>query len=211
MFVQHGYAASTMRAIAAQAGVSVPTVELVFGTKPQLLKAVIDVAIAGDDEPVRFLQREWAAEASTAHTVAEFLAMVGQVLRPAQTRSAGLVVVAYEAAPTDPQIAALVRQLESHRAATVGWIVDAILERAALRPGVSRELAIDTLWLLMDPVLFCRLTQQRSWSAQDYEHWFTDSIPRLLLPPTDVSTTTKAGTRTTHPHDPPRSETGLTP
>ena len=44
-----------MRAVAADAEVVLPTVELVFGTKAKLLKAVIDVAIAGDDEPVPML------------------------------------------------------------------------------------------------------------------------------------------------------------
>src|SRR5437016_2610782 len=51
-FLACGYAGTTMRAVAADAGVALPTVELVFGTKAKLLKAVIDVAIAGDDEPV---------------------------------------------------------------------------------------------------------------------------------------------------------------
>lgn len=48
-----------MRAVAADAGVALPTVELVFGTKAKLLKAVVDVAIAGDDEPVPMLDREY--------------------------------------------------------------------------------------------------------------------------------------------------------
>ena len=56
-FVVGGYAGATIRAIAAEAGVSVPTVELLFGTKTRLLKAAIDVAIAGDDEAVPVLDR----------------------------------------------------------------------------------------------------------------------------------------------------------
>ena len=54
-FLARGYAATTMRAVAADAGVALPTVELVFRTKARLLKAVIDTAIAGDDEPVPML------------------------------------------------------------------------------------------------------------------------------------------------------------
>ena len=60
LFLERGYAGATMRAIAAAAGVAVPTVELGFGTKATLLKAAIDVAIAGDDEPVPVLDRAWA-------------------------------------------------------------------------------------------------------------------------------------------------------
>jgi AcrR family transcriptional regulator len=181
LFVEHGYAATTMRATAAEAGVSVPTVELVFGTKPQLLKAVIDVAIAGDDQPVPVLHRDWAASALSTRTVPAFIAVVAQVVARAQTRSASLIMAAYEAAPADPEITALIRQLETQRTTTVGWIVDGITERAALRTGTSRESAIDTVWLLMDPAVFRRLTHARGWSPEDYEKWFTDSVPRLLL------------------------------
>src|SRR5260370_40692671 len=59
-FLAAGYAPTTMRAVAAAAGVSLPTVELAFGNKAQLLKAAIDVPIAGDDEPDPVLQRDWA-------------------------------------------------------------------------------------------------------------------------------------------------------
>src|SRR6516164_9928169 len=71
-FLASGYAGTTMRAAAADAGVALPTVELVFGTKARLLKAVIDVAIAGDDEPGPMLDRRWARRAQSAAGPAEF-------------------------------------------------------------------------------------------------------------------------------------------
>ena len=57
LFLERGFAATTMPAIASAAGVSVQTVYKVFGNKPRLAKAVFDVAMAGDDEPVPMLQR----------------------------------------------------------------------------------------------------------------------------------------------------------
>ena len=62
-FRTHGYTGTTVAAVAEAAGVSVAAVELAFPTKPDLLKAAIDVAIAGDDEPIPVLQRPWAASA----------------------------------------------------------------------------------------------------------------------------------------------------
>jgi AcrR family transcriptional regulator len=183
LFRARGYAATTMRAVAEAAGVSVPTVELAFGTKPQLLKAAIDVAIAGDDEPVAVLDREWSRKAQGTDTVAEFIAIFGQVLGAAAPRAADLVVAAYEAAPTDPEMKTLTQQQEAERARTVGWLVDGIVARAPLRAGLSRAAAIDTVWLLMDPIVFSRLTRHRGWSPTDFERWFTDSVPRLLLAP----------------------------
>lgn len=66
LFLEHGYAATTMPAIAAAAGVSVQSVYKAFGNKAALLKTVFDVAIAGDDEPVPMLQRApWGASGTS--------------------------------------------------------------------------------------------------------------------------------------------------
>ncbi|HYY17440.1 MAG TPA: TetR family transcriptional regulator, partial [Streptosporangiaceae bacterium] len=62
-FLATGYTGTTIKAVAAAAGVSVPTVEGAFGTKARLLKAAIDVATAGDDDHVAMLDRPWAARA----------------------------------------------------------------------------------------------------------------------------------------------------
>ena len=184
-FVAHGYAATTMRSVAKAARVSVPTVELIFGTKNKLLKAAIDVAIAGDDEPVPMFEREWAAAAAEAEDPAAFLAIFARALREATIRSGGLIVVADEAARTDRDIAVLSRRLSQQRVMTVTWIADGLRERAALRAGVTRKMAIDVLWLLMEPLVFQRLTGERGWTPAQFERWFTESAARLLLPGTD--------------------------
>ena len=181
LFVQQGYATTTMRAIADEAGVSVPTVELLFGTKAQLLHVVIDVAVAGDDEPVPVLSRAWADDARSARDVTDFLSVVAKVLSAAQARSAGVVLAAYEAAASDPDIQLLIMDRESQRERTATWIVDGVVERAGLRPGLDRAPATDTLWMLMDPVIFHRLTRHRDWSSDRYASWFADSVTRLLV------------------------------
>ncbi len=180
-FASAGYPATTMRSVAAAAGVSVASVELAFGTKAQLLKTAIDVAIAGGHGPVAVLDRAWATAAQATPTVHEFLTAVGRTLRPAMTRSAGLVLAAYNAAETDPALGELAEQLAAQRAATVAWIIGGIRDRAALRAGLTRRHAIDEVWLLMDPAVYHRLTRYRGWSPADYEKWFTGTITRLLL------------------------------
>jgi uncharacterized glyoxalase superfamily protein PhnB len=184
-FLVHGYAATTMRAVAADAGVALPTVELAFKTKARLLKAVIDTAIAGDDEPVPMLAREWAARAQTAAEPAEFIAVFAQTLVDSAQRAAGLTLVALEAARIDEDIAAIAMQLMTQRQVMATWLVDGLVRRSPLRNGVDRAAAIDTIWTLMDPALFCRLTGDRHWSALRFRLWFADSTLRLLLPVDD--------------------------
>jgi AcrR family transcriptional regulator len=181
-FADHGYAATTMRAVATDAGVAVPTVELAFGTKARLLKAVIDSAIAGDDEPVPMLARDWAARAQATAGPAGFVGVFAEVLAESAQRAAGLTLVALEAARADDDIAAIATQLLTQRQIMAAWLVDGLLRRSPLRDGLDRAGAIDTVWTLMDPALFCRLTGDRQWSAGRFRRWFTDSVTRLLLP-----------------------------
>ena len=185
-FLERGYAGTTMRAIAAGARVSVPTVESLFGTKARLLETAIDVAIAGDDEAVGVLDRSWAEAAARATTVDRFLSIVAAVLAPAQVRSAGLVLAVFEGATTDAELAELSVQLVDRRAATAAWAVDQLTHLAPLRAGCDRQEAIDTLWILMDPAVFDRLTRRRHWTVGQYERWFAGSVARLLVGTNDV-------------------------
>ncbi len=182
-FLRSGYATTTIRGVATAVGVAVQTVELAFGTKRGLLKAVIDVAIASDDRPIPVLQREQAKAAQSTTDVETFLAIVGRVVRMVAERVAGLLLVLEEAARTDHEIAALARELDAQRATTATWIARGLAERTPLRDELNHDDAVDTIWLLMDPVVFRRLTRDRGWSADQFQHWFTDSIQRLLLRP----------------------------
>jgi AcrR family transcriptional regulator len=177
LFLERGYAGATVRAIAEAAEVAVPTVELGFGTKAKLLKAAIDVAIAGDDEPVPVLDRAWADAARTATSPAELLAVAAEVIAAAQSRSAGLVLAVFEGGRTDPDLAALAQELTDQRAGTARWLVDAL---AAIAPPQAE--AADDLWLLMDPAIFDRLVRHRGWTPQRYGRWFARTTHALLYP-----------------------------
>lgn len=180
-FLERGYAATTMREVAAGAGVSLPTVELAFGTKSNLLKSAIDVAIAGDDETVPMLERAWTRAARSAPDARAFLEIVAEVVHRSQLRASGLLVAAYEVAARDLDIAAFVTRQEAQREGTVRWIVEGLMRYGPLRPDRAPDEAVDTLWLLMDPVLFHRLTTARGWTAERVRDWFVDAALRLLL------------------------------
>jgi AcrR family transcriptional regulator len=192
-FLAKGYAGATISAIASQAGVSVPTVELLFGTKPRLLKAAIDVAIAGDDDLVPVLDRDWTRAAVRAGDVDEFFAVVASVIAPAQERSAGLSLAVFEGSSRDAELAELAVQMIRQRTTTAEWIIDALTRKAPLRPQSSTRDAVETLWVLMDPAVFHRLVRHRGWSVEKYERWFADSARRLLT--ADSPSTTPSHSR----------------
>jgi AcrR family transcriptional regulator len=170
-----------MRAIASEAGVSLATLELLFGTKARVLKAAIDVAIVGDDDAVPVLERSWTEVALTVEDVDEFLSLLAGVIGPAQLRAAGLVLAVFEGSSTDPDLAELAAQMIEQRRTTAEWIIDALIGKAPLRKEHSRSDAVDTLWILMDPAVFDRLVRHCRWSLERYQTWFAESARRLLI------------------------------
>jgi AcrR family transcriptional regulator len=180
-FRAHGYTGTTVVTVAEAAGVSVAAVEQAFPTKSDLLKAAIDVAIAGDDEAVPVLERPWAASARAAPDATTFLDAVATILVPAAERSDALVLTALEGARSDDRLVPLAEQLRAQRAVTAAWIVDALTAKAPLRAGLDRSEAIDIVWLLMDPAVYDRLTTARHWSPDRFGRFFADALLRLLV------------------------------
>lgn len=167
-FLERGYATTSIRAVAAAAGVSVPAVEQAFGTKARLLKAAIDVAIAGDHEDVPVRERGWVAVGTAVEAVAAFVAA-------AQHRSAGLVLAVFEGANSDPTLAELADELVEQRVRTASWLVE------VLTGGPADEHDVDTLWALMEPAVFDRLVRRKGWSVPRYRDWFAATVRRLLI------------------------------
>src|SRR5690348_6856478 len=105
LFVARGWAATGVRDIATAAGVSVKTIYDTFGSKADLFKTVVDVAVVGDDEPVAMMERpEFAAlaEGDLARRAAAGAHLAAEVNR----RTVDVKRVWRVAADTDPGLAA---------------------------------------------------------------------------------------------------------
>lgn len=174
-FLAGGYAATSMRAVAQRAGVSVPTVEQLFGTKRALLAAVVDVTTAGDDEPVAMLDRPDTRAAAAQADLATFLAAVTDLVATVAARVSGVHAVVDAAAAGDPAIAELAAEIDRRRRVIAAWIVDGVAARAPVR--VERDEAVDTAAVLLDPVVHRRLAR----SGTPYAAWLADALTRLLV------------------------------
>ena len=180
LFVAQGYAATTIEQIAEAAEVSRPTVYSV-GTKAELLKLVRDVAIAGDDEPIAVPERQPVKKMKAAPDPEETLRLHARNVAAINRRYDEVDEVLRQAAGADPELHQLWQDAEQQRHDGASIVIDNVLEKGDLKPGLDRGDAIDILWLLMAPDHLHRL-RDRGWDASDYQRWLADTLVSQLLP-----------------------------
>jgi AcrR family transcriptional regulator len=184
LFVRRGYAGTTVDAVAHRAGVSPQTVYNVIGTKADVLKAVYDVALAGDDEPVPVGRRADAAAMGAAPDAAAALRIYARTGRRMLERAWPLLTTVYVQAPgVDAQVRAFVETVERERAVGMAAVAGALAERFGLRPGLSVAEAGDILWTLLAPETADRLLRHCGWSLDRYEAWIARTMTEALYGP----------------------------
>ncbi|BBY81487.1 TetR/AcrR family transcriptional regulator [Mycolicibacterium pulveris] len=181
LFVERGYGATTIEAISAAADVPQATVYRLFSSKRGILKAILDVSIAGDDQPMALPQRPQVqtavAESDPKNQVAGFVAVAADV----NARTAPIYGILVSAAGSDPDAAALLDDLNRQRRAGQGQLVRALDRVDALRPGLRRSEAADIVYTLMSPDVYRLLVVERGWSTKRYERWLTQTLADSLL------------------------------
>lgn len=181
LFEERGYAATTMAAIAAEAGVALKTVYVAFETKSGVLRALWHLLLRGDEADVPMGERQWYRDVLAEPDPRRQVRLVAQNSRAVKTRAAALMKVIRDAAPTEPDIEALWSRIQSDFHEIQRPIVAALDERDALRPELDVARATDLLWTLNHPDLWHLLVGERGWSAEEYEQWFADAVCLQLL------------------------------
>lgn len=186
LFEAQGYAATSVSAIAKEAGVALKTVYLAYETKAGLLRAVWDFALKGDDDDAPVSQRTWYLEVlqePDAQTKLRRLAAASCIVK---VRIGALFGVIRDAAPSDEEIGALWALIQSDFHANQAAVVATLDEAGALAPGLDAARATDILWTLNHPDVWLLLGVQRGWSPQQFESWLGDTAIAQLLSPGSV-------------------------
>lgn len=184
LLAERGYLGTTLAAVATTAGVSVQTVYNVVGGKPALLKAVYDVTLAGDDEPVPMAERPAFRALAAATGGRECLAHYAALARVLGERTLPLVTMLLaQAASGDPDLRAFADTIEGERAIGTGATARHVAERFGLRAGLDAQGAADVLWALTAPDLADRLVHRRGWGWDRYERWLGETMADALLGP----------------------------
>jgi AcrR family transcriptional regulator len=175
LFIAQGYGATTVDQIAQRAGVSKPTVFSAVGNKAEVLKAVRDVAMSGDDDPRSVTDREHVAGIAAAGDRDHAIDLTAAHIVDVVARYHQVHEVIRGASGTDPVVAELWETGERERRIGAGHL----LQRLGA-PAGPRHRALDRLWLLMAPDNYDRLVIRRHWSRRHFERWLADQIRALF-------------------------------
>jgi AcrR family transcriptional regulator len=179
LLFREGYQATTVRAVAERAGVSPETVYKAFGNKPGLIKALWDVTLAGDDEPLAMAERPALREVWRTEDPRTKLRLYAAFVHGVHDRLAVLFAVLTQAGP---EVAQVVTASEEERLTGVTAFIAHLARQGILRPDTDQARAADACWALTGPHLFTQLTAGRGWDAGTYQQWLADMLAAALLP-----------------------------
>jgi AcrR family transcriptional regulator len=183
VFLEKGYVAATMPAIAQAAGVALDTVYATVGTKPSLFRLLVELAISGSDKAVPAEERDYVRAIRAEADAARKLRIYAAALRRIQPRLAPLIRVLQGAAPLDPELSALWQGISERRARNMRLLANDLAVTGRLRIGLSTSRAADIIWSMNSPEFYLLLVEQRGWSPKEFERWLADAWIRLLLEP----------------------------
>lgn len=182
LFLKHGYAATTMPAIAEAAGVALDTVYATIGPKPALFRHLIELAISGADQPVPAEERDYVRAIRGEADPRRKLALYAHAIRVIHPRLAPLFRVLREAARGEPELAALWTEIAERRARNMRLFVTDVAAAGGLRAGVTVDEAADLVWATNAPEFYLLLVDERGWDPERFERWLTELWIRVLLP-----------------------------
>ena len=152
LYARQGFAATTVDAIAAEAGVSRKTVFTSVGGKVALLKLAYDYAVAGDDEPVPMIEREGLKTIIAEPDPYEQMRLFAALVTGMGERISGLWLALRGAAEVDPEARELYERWRRERldGMRAGPVAD-LRAKAAIRDDLTDEEAAALYWVLVDP------------------------------------------------------------
>ncbi len=185
LFIERGYVATTIDAIAARANVAPETVYAVFGTKRALLAELVDVSIAGGEEAPPIFEQPWVQEMRDEPDPRRRLQILVSNGCSILERRAAVDEVVRSAAAADPEIATLWERGKAQRyAGQRAALRMIVMGEAAPHEGMTFETAADILYALGSPETYRLLVVDRGWSRSRFEHWYGETLARLFLDPT---------------------------
>ena len=179
LFAEQGYVATTVEAIASEAGVALQTVYNSVGNKAALLSAVLDAAASGPHSPSNVLElmRQRTADAPDFEAV---IAVLADWFVEVHRRTGPVVGVIAQAAAVDHAVEKLQTARAMQRLERYAESAAALRSRGGLRSGMSDADAAAAIWSLGHPQTYRALVGEAGWTVRAYRDWLKRSLSAAL-------------------------------
>jgi hypothetical protein len=151
-----------------------------FSSKLGILRALLEVSIGGDDQPIAVQQRPSVAAVLRETDPQKALAGFAAITAGINQRTNDVYNVLSRAADADPEAAELLGTLRQQRDDGQGRIVRALHRKHALRAGLREQEAADIVHAIMAPEVYRLLVHERSWTPDRYHQWATRTLIQQL-------------------------------
>jgi AcrR family transcriptional regulator len=182
LFVERGYAATTIDAISDHSDTPPTTVYRLFSSKLGILQALLDVSIGGDDEAVAMADRPQVKALYSAEDPKGQLAAFAALLRQVMARVGPVHRILADAARSDQDAAVLLTEIARQRHEGQQGIARSLAGSGALRPGLTERDTADIIHALASPEVYGLLVTDRGWTPERYENWLKSILTDQLLP-----------------------------
>jgi AcrR family transcriptional regulator len=182
LFERDGFRATTISAIAVLAGVSPESIYKGFGSKAALAKAVFDIVIAGDDEPVPVADRPAIRAVRDEPDVRRKIALFVEGLVQRQARSAKVQILIRDGRQVDDSLLPVWSKLNDEGLVGMTMLGRHLLDSGQLRDGIDLDEVRDVLWNYLAIDAYERLVLTRGWPLERYSRWLTRAITSAICP-----------------------------
>lgn len=183
LFLERGYARTTMKEIADGAGVARDTVHAVFGTKATVLTSLIDLRLVPDQSVANITQRPELQAIKDEHDQRQQIALFADFITRLSTQVRPVFEILRTASAVEPEMAKVFQEMDRYRMKNMRTYARWIAARGPLR--VSTRRAGDILWTLAGHDVGRMLCEELGWTQQQHAEWLADTLIRTLLPTTD--------------------------
>jgi AcrR family transcriptional regulator len=184
-FLDTGYAATTIAAIARAAGVSVETIYKAFGGKSGLVRAIYERGLTGREAVPAFQRSDEMREHETDPRT--IMRKWGALDAEVSSVVAPIRLLIRSAAAADPEMATVLDDIDDERLDRARHHARFLAERGYLRDGVTAAQATDILWFCTSVEFYETLVLRRGWSSRRYARFVADFMIASLLPQHDRS------------------------
>jgi AcrR family transcriptional regulator len=182
LFARDGYTATTMQAIATEAGVHVQTIYLAYGTKPALLAACALRLVAGEEDPDTSPgERRWAREVAAADDPHAKLVRYVQQIADVAPRITRLLDVLRATAPAEPNVATFLERMEHGRREGALQLLGRGTPPGTWRAGLTPDRVADITFAIASPDTIRALTDRCGWSLSEAQELIVRTLERELL------------------------------